>query len=232
MTTKEQILNFFVSWEGPERNSLRPFRGMTYREEFVRGRGDAPEGEGEESVRRQLHGGAKRRQKTAAKKEGCDGRQCSGTEHGGGARKRCAEEVRGRRPRGTGERLRRGEAKRDGRTGGCGRRCIGAEHGCSWRGHGEGYKKRAAEELNLPPLTLIGAASTDRESGAGGRVGGRMAESKVRAGGRMPGAGAGAGGRSRGQEAGAGGRVPSAGRRMPEQKTDAGRRAPQAKSAA
>lgn len=31
MTTKEQILGFFVSWAAPERNSLRPFRGMTYR---------------------------------------------------------------------------------------------------------------------------------------------------------------------------------------------------------
>lgn len=60
MTTKEQILGFFVLWAGPERNSLRPFRGMMYRGEFVRGREEASEGEGEESVRRQLHGGAKR----------------------------------------------------------------------------------------------------------------------------------------------------------------------------
>ena len=70
MTTKEQILNFFVSWEGPERNSLRPFRGMTYRGVFVRGRREAPEGEREESVRRQPRGGAKRRRHEVAARGG------------------------------------------------------------------------------------------------------------------------------------------------------------------
>lgn len=49
MTTKEQILNFFVLWTGPERNSLRPFRGMTYRGVFVRGRGDAPRKRGKKA---------------------------------------------------------------------------------------------------------------------------------------------------------------------------------------
>ena len=49
MTTKEQILGFFVLWAGPERNSLRPFRGMTYRGVFVRGRGDAPRKRGKKA---------------------------------------------------------------------------------------------------------------------------------------------------------------------------------------
>ena len=49
MTTKEQILGFFVLWTGPERNSLRPFRGMTYRGVFVRGRGDAPRKRGKKA---------------------------------------------------------------------------------------------------------------------------------------------------------------------------------------
>lgn len=70
MTTKEQILGFFVLWAGPERNSLCPFRGMMYRGEFVRGREEASEGEGEESVRRQLHGGAKRRRHEVATRGG------------------------------------------------------------------------------------------------------------------------------------------------------------------
>ena len=85
MTTKEQILGFFVLWAGPERNSLRPFRGMMYRGEFVRGREEASEEEGEESVRRQLHGGAKRRRHGGAKRR----------RHGGAKRRRHEVATRG-----------------------------------------------------------------------------------------------------------------------------------------
>lgn len=63
---------------------------------------------------------------------------------------------RGRRAARTREEVKyrkEGRQKRAERTGGRGRRCTEAEHECGWRGHGEGYKKRAAEELNLPPLT-------------------------------------------------------------------------------
>lgn len=179
---------------------------MTYRGEFVRRRGEASEGEGEESVRRQLHGGAKRRR------------------HGGAKRRRQEAARRGRRAARTREEVKyrkEGRQKRAERTGGCGRRCTEAEHGCSWRGHGGGCKKRAAEELNLPPLTLIGAASTDRESGAGGQS--RRPDGGVEGLGRGPDAG----GRGRGRrpEPGAECRTPNAECRMPNAGTEDGCRA-------
>ena len=152
MTTKEQILGFFVLWAGPERNSLRPFRGMTYRGVFVRGRGDAPRKRGKKASggnraeaqndgdTRWRHEVGKRARRHAIRRA----RRQEAARRGRRAA-RTREEVKYRKE---------GRQKRAERTGGRGRRCTEAEHECGWRGHGEeGYKKRAAEELNLPPLT-------------------------------------------------------------------------------
>lgn len=112
---------------------------------------------------------------------------------------------RGRRAARTREEVKyrkEGRQKRAERTGGRGRRCTEAEHECGWRGHGEGYKKRAAEELNLPPLTYRccinrpgvwrpGAKSETggqvpnaggRNRGSGTRVGTKTAASAMRRG--------------------------------------------------
>lgn len=190
MTTKEQILNFFVLWTGPERNSLRPFRGMMYRGEFVRGREEASEEEGEESVRRQLHGGAKRRRHGGAKRRRHEVEKRA-RRHAIRRARRQEAARRGRRAARTREEVKyrkEGRQKRAERTGGRGRQCTEAEYECGWRGHGEGYKKRAAEELNLPPLTYRccinrpGVWRPGAKSETGGQVpnaGGRVPESRV-----------------------------------------------------
>lgn len=208
MTTKEQILGFFVLWAGPERNSLRPFRGMTYRGVFVRGRGDAPRKRGKKAsggnrAEAQNDGG------TEAQNDG-DTRWRHEVEkrarrHAIRRARRQEATRRGRRAARTREEVKyrkEGRQKRAERTGGHGRRCTEAEHECGWRGHGEGYKKRAAEELNLPPLTYRccinrpgvwrpGAKSETggqgpeagcRNRGSGTRVGTKTAASAMRRG--------------------------------------------------
>lgn len=209
MTTKEQILGFFVLWTAPERNSLRPFRGMTYRGEFVRGRGEAPEEEGEESVRRQPRGGAKRRR------------------HGGAKRRRQEAARRGRRAARTREEVKyrkEGRQKRAERTGGQGRRCTGAEHECSWRGTRREVQKKSGGrvESSTTHLSVLHQPTGSLEPGAESAAGWRSRR-----------LGPGAGCREQGQEAecrtpnaGAGGRVPNAERRVP----GTGHRAPQAKT--
>ena len=188
MTTKEQILGFFVLWAGPERNSLCPFRGMMYRGEFVRGREEAS---GEERKR------PRKRGKKASGDSCTEAQNDGGTEAQNDGDTRWRHEVEKRARRHAIRRARRQEAARRGRraartreevkyrkegrqkraerTGGRGRRCTEAEHECGWRGHGEGYKKRAAEELNLPPLTYRccinrpGVWRPDAKSAAGWR---------------------------------------------------------------
>ncbi len=194
MTTKEQILGFFVLWAGPERNSLRPFRGMTYRGVFVRGRGDVPRKRGKKAS----GGNRAEAQNDGGTEAQNDGDTRWRHEVGKRARRHAIRRARrqeaarrGRRAARTREEVKyrkEGRQKRAERTGGRGRRCTEAEHECGWRGHGEGYKKRAAEELNLPPLTYRccinrpGVWRPGAKSETGGQVpnaGGRVPESRV-----------------------------------------------------
>ena len=119
---------------------------------------------------------------------------------------------RGRRAARTREEVKyrkEGRQKRAERTGGRGRRCTEAEHECGWRGHGEGYKKRAAEELNLPPLTYRCCIN---RPGVWSRVPSRRPEARC----QMPGAG----GRVPESRVGDQSRGPESGTRVGDQSRD------------
>lgn len=142
---------------------------MAYREAAGRGRERG-------SVRRQPRGGAKRQRQDAA----LNGRRL----HGRGRRMKYWKEG--------GKRELKGRADMEDKP------CCTDREGYGVREEGA-KKERAAEEMNLPPLTLVGTASTGPKAGGtepgGGEV--RVGRRNRR---RMPGAGC---------------RMPCAGRRAP-----------------